>query len=455
MGIFDFAKKKEFAEIEALKNSLSEYVAQVEQLNSDLIKCKKECESYYRFKSIVDLESEKELLVNSIAEIKKQFDEEKITREIEIEKLNNDIKLLLSEALEKKKEVIELDEKILLQEFGFYKPIFDFANSEQYKDRIDAIRTEQKNMILNKRAATCEVVWSVEGSEAKGRAMTEQNIKQIIRSFNNECDVLVSKVKFSNITSYIEKLWKSFEQLNRINSKNRISISTEYAKLKADEIQLAFEYAQKKQEEKEEQRAIREQMREEARLQREIEEARKELEKEKKHYSNALDKINKQISESLNNDEYLFDKKKEIENHLNELNVSIQDIDYREANKKAGYVYVISNIGSFGEGVYKIGMTRRLEPMDRVDELGDASVPFKFDVHAMIFSDDAPKLEAALHRAFDNKKLNMVNNRREFFRVTLDEIEEVVKANYDKTVEFNKTPQAEQYRESMKIIEMM
>ena len=127
----------------------------------------------------------------------------------------------------------------------------------------------------------------------------------------------------------------------------------------------------------------------------------------------------------------------------------MEDIDYREANKKAGYVYIISNIGSFGKDVYKIGMTRRLEPMDRVDELGDASVPFKFDVHAMIFSDDAPKLEAALHHAFDNKKVNMINNRKEFFNVKLEEIEQVVKENHDKLVEFIKTPDAEQYRESM------
>ena len=114
-------------------------------------------------------------------------------------------------------------------------------------------------------------------------------------------------------------------------------------------------------------------------------------------------------------------------------------------------MYVISNIGSFGENIYKIGMTRRLDPQDRVDELGDASVPFRFDVHAMIFSEDAPALEAALHNAFEDKKVNLVNNRKEFFNVTLDEIEKVVKENYDKTVDFIKLPEAEQYRESMMI----
>ena len=131
------------------------------------------------------------------------------------------------------------------------------------------------------------------------------------------------------------------------------------------------------------------------------------------------------------------------------------ELDYREANQRAGYVYVISNIGAFGENVYKIGMTRRLEPTERVDELGDASVPYNFDIHAMIFSDDAPALEAALHRAFEDRKLNMVNTRREFFKVTLDEIKAVVKEHHDKTVEFIDVPSAEQYRESLRIRESM
>ena len=124
-------------------------------------------------------------------------------------------------------------------------------------------------------------------------------------------------------------------------------------------------------------------------------------------------------------------------------------MDYRAANQRAGYVYVISNIGAFGENVYKIGMTRRLNPMDRVDELGDASVPFDFDVHAMVFSDDAPKLEAALHQAFADRKLNYINTRREFFRVSLDEIKQVVKENFDKSVEFIDVAPAEQYRETL------
>ena len=442
MGFFDFLKKKEFAEIETLKK--------------DLDTANNRCKELSKFEDIADLDKEKEHIITAIKEEKDKFEQEKKQNEDTIKSLEEQIISLTKECEEKKSQIIELDDTILLQDFGMYSPVYDFANLEMYKGRLDEIRQQQKNMILAKTAASCSRVWTVDGSLSKGQAMTNQNIKQIVRCFNDECDVLISKVKFNNVMAYIEKIHKSADALNRMNTKNAVSLSSDYVELKVQELKLAYEYARKKQDEKEEQRRIREQMREEARLQKEIEEARKDIEKEQKHYANALDKINKQLV-SCDDEErnLLLEKKAEIEKHLGELQTAIKDIDYREANKRAGYVYVISNIGSFGENVYKIGMTRRLDPMERVDELGDASVPFKFDVHAMIFSDDAPALETALHHAFENRKVNMVNARREFFNVTLDEIEDVVRKNYDKTVDFIKIPQAEQYRESQKIIEQL
>ena len=456
MGVFDFLKHKELTEIALLKKDLEIANEKSERLKADLDASNAMCDKLSKYKEILDIESEKERILSVIQAEKGKYEEEKSNIEKEICRLEEEVKQISNEVEEKKKNVVELDETILLQEFGMYSPIYDFANSEQYKDRLDAIRTEQKNMILYNTAATCTTVWTVNGSEAQGRAMTNQNIKQILRCFNDECDMLISKVKFNNILAYIDKIYKSSEALNRMNTKNAVRLSPDYVKLKVDELQLAYEYSQKKQEEKEEQKRIREQMREEARLQKEIEEARKDIEKEQKHYTNALMKVNKQLADcSETEKDILLEKKIEIEKHLSDLDIAIKDIDYREANKKAGYVYIISNIGSFGENVYKIGMTRRLDPMERVDELGDASVPFKFDVHAMIFSDDAPALETALHHAFEKKKVNMINGRREFFNVTLEEIEQVVKENYDKTVEFVKIPQAEQYRESKKIIEQL
>lgn len=449
MGLFDIFKRKELNLIQTLQKDLE----CAKQKSAEL---EKECGRLSIFSEVADLDKEKKNIISQIACEKESFQEEKKNLILQIESLKIESNNLTESIKEKRKEIVELDETILLQDFGMYSPIYDFATSEEYKDRLDAIRTEQKNMILNKKAATCSEVWTVNGSEAQGRVMTNQNIKQILRCFNDECDMLISKVKFNNVTAFTDKIRKSFDALNRMNSKNAVSLSISYLNLKIEELQLAYEYAVKKQQEKDEQRRIREQMREEAKLQKELEEARKDIEKEQKHYSNALSKINDQLEKCDDVErEVLLEKKAEIENHLSSLDKAMEDIDYRQANKRAGYVYIISNIGSFGENVYKIGMTRRLDPMERVDELGDASVPFKFDVHALIFSDDAPALETALHHAFENKKVNMINGRREFFNVTLDEIEEVVKANYDKTVEFVKVPEAEQYRETKKILEQI
>lgn len=457
MGAFDFLKKKEFEELDKLKTTVT-------SKDNEIAKLKQHIESLSRYEGILDSESkasniitqakqEAEMIINSAKNEVFMLERQSKSLQDEVNTLQMKANALDINIQTKEKEVVELNDKILLQEFGLYTPIYDFANSDQYKDKLDNIRQQQKNMILTKTAATCSQSWTVNGSEAQGRMMTEQNIKQILRCFNDECDILVDKVKFNNIGAFITKMRKSFDALNRMNTKNAVSLSWDYLQLKVEELKLAHEYTLKKQEEKEEQKRIREQLREEAKLQKDIEEARKDIEKEQKHYANALLKLTKQLEVCDDTEkDVLHEKKKEIEQHLTDLDVAIKDIDYREANKKAGYVYIISNIGSFGENVYKIGMTRRLDPMERVDELGDASVPFKFDVHAMIFSDDAPKLEAALHRSFDTKKVNMINSRREFFKVTLDEIEDVVKLNYDKTVEFDRTPEAEQYRESIKIL---
>lgn len=351
--------------------------------------------------------------------------------------------------MSKKSSLIILDEEILVQEFGLYKPMYDFANAEDYKNQLTFIRNQQKTMIKNKTAATGNTNWTVNGSASQGKKMVSDMQKLLLRAFNGECDELISKVKYNNFDSYKKRICSSRDAISKLGIMMGISITEQYLKLKLDELHLAFEYQQKKQEEKEALKEARAEMREAARLQKEIEAQRKKIEKEQTHYKNALLQVLKQIRESPSQD--LLDKKQELEKQLGEIDVAIKDLDYREANQRAGYVYIISNIGAFGENIYKIGMTRRLNPQDRVDELGDASVPFNFDVHAMIFSDDAPALENALHKAFEDKKLNMVNQRREFFNVTLDEIKNVVRKNYDKTVEFIDIPDAQQYRESLKM----
>lgn len=351
-----------------------------------------------------------------------------------------------------KSEAIFFEDAIIFQDFGLYTPRYDFVNAEAYKLQLDKIRTDQKDMIKNDHAITGAKNWTVDGSQAKGTKMVNDMKKLFLRAFNSDCEDVITKVKYNNYEMSVKKIRQSAESIEKLGKTMGLMITSKYINSKIEELHLAFEYRLKIQEEKEAQKEARAELREAAKLQKEIENQRKKIEKEQTHYQTAYEKLLKQLSDNPE-DQDLLNKKAELEQNLSEIEKAIKDVDYREANQRAGYVYIISNIGAFGENVYKIGMTRRLDPQDRIDELGDASVPFNFDVHAMIFSDDAPALENALHKAFEHKKLNMVNQRREFFNVSLDEIKEVVKKNFDQTVEFIDIADAEQYRISQKMKE--
>lgn len=442
MGFFDTFKGKQYkSELEELQGKYEEMQQLLTPEMKDAIALQDKIRElnltiYQKQDAIDQLDADYESKVSAI-------DRDMEKKQKELSKLDDTIK-------SKKSEIINLDDEILVQEFGLYKPSYEFASALDYKEELAKIRARQKDMIKNKLAVSGSTDWQVNGSSAKGKKMVNDTQKLLLRAFNTECDELVSKVKYTNFDAYLNRIYKSAEAISKLGTIMNISIRNAYLDLKVKELRLAFEYQQKKQEEKEAQRAARAEMREAARLQKEIEAQRKKIEKEQTHYQTAYVHLLEQLKNSPD-DADLLEKKTALENQLQDIDKAMKDIDYREANQRAGYVYVISNIGAFGPDVYKIGMTRRLDPQDRVDELGDASVPFNFDVHAMIFSDDAPALESALHRAFEDRKLNMVNTRREFFHVTLDEIKEVVKKNYDKTVEFVDVPDAEQYRISQKM----
>ena len=364
-----------------------------------------------------------------------------------IANLNTQISKLDQEILDKRKQLAVFEVDINALDYGLYKPTFEFANSDLYKEELKKLRDKQKQCIKNDNAAFGNTNWQVNGSAAQGRTMVNNYKKLLLRAFNVECDDIVANVKVSNLDRSIERIEKISEQISKLGKTMAIGISPGYVRLKIDEVKLALDYQQKKQEEKERQKELRAQEREEAKVLKEIEEERKRLKKEQTHYENALKTVLAQIEKNGETVE-LLEKKSQLESQINDTSKAIEDVDYREANRKAGYVYIISNIGAFGENVYKIGMTRRLDPQERVDELGDASVPFNFDIHAMIFTEDAPGLETALHNAFESKKLNKINTRREFFTVSLDEIKTEVRKNFDKTVEWIDIPEAEQYRQS-------
>ncbi len=435
MGFFN---KKELKRIDELEKENAEYLSRIEQLGG---------------KELIDIQNE----INELQQAKLNAEKNIQEKNKELLDIKRKINSAVSELNEKKEKINELDLDLYAMDFGIYTPKYNCMNSEEYAAKIKENRNKQKEMIKNKTALNYSDNWTLDGSLAKGQALNNDNMKMYLRAFNNECDSLISKVKFNNFDKIEERINKCAKALNKLNQRNKISVSPRYLLLKTDELHLVHEYNCKKQEEKDAMRAAREEEREQAKLQKEIEEARKSIAKEKKHYENAKEKFIQQL-EKCSTDEERNDiqlKINEIDIKLAEISKNLENIDYREANKRAGYVYVISNIGSFGEGIYKIGMTRRLVPMDRVDELGDASVPFRFDVHAMIFSDDAPTLENTLHKAFDDRKVNMINGRKEFFKVTLKEIEDVVKANHEKLIEFNEIPDAEQYRETCKIKEAL
>jgi hypothetical protein len=360
----------------------------------------------------------------------------------------------LNQQIESKKgEIIELDEAILFESFALYKPRFKFLTSDEYKNRLDACREAQKQLIKSGQAVVANENWTVNNSRSEGKKMVNDMKKLLLRSFNNECDYCVDNVKFNNMEVNEKRIEKSHEALTKLGRIMQARITEAYKELKYEELYLAFEYQQKKQAEKEEQKRVREELREQQKLEQEIRQARERIAKEKKHYLQAIKELESKLQDATNDSDRLkiTEKLDELRGQCSELEKEEKTIDYREQNAKAGYVYVISNIGAFGEGVYKIGMTRRLEPMERVDELGDASVPFSFDVHALIFSNNAPVLEAKLHEHFYKSRINKINNRKEFFRADISEIEKVVKENYDKVVDIVKDAAAEQYRESLRV----
>lgn len=442
MGLFN---KKELKQIEDLENEISKLNMHIKQIGAkSYIEIK---ESEEQIKADIEIQKQK-----ASEEIEKHVQKaEKDLSDIKKEKdtLQSELDQIKAKIIDKKKDLFNIEEELLMQSFGFYTPKYDCMNSDEYAERIKKNRDKQKALVKAKNALTYYDGWVLDDSRSKGTAMNNDNMKMVLRAFNNECDVLIDKVKFNNIDKIKRQIQKSANAIDKLNQRNRITIKLSYINLKIEELELVHEYRVKKQDEKEAMKAARAEEREQAKLQKEIEEARKAIRKEQSHYETERDRLIEQLSNASDEEKLLIkDKLETIENQLKEIEKNLEEVDYREANQKAGYVYIISNIGSFGEGIYKIGMTRRLEPQDRVDELGDASVPFTFDVHAMIFSDDAPKLEAALHNAFEDRKVNLINGRKEFFKVSLEEIEKVVKENHDKLIEFKKTPDAEQYRES-------
>ncbi|OFN02795.1 hypothetical protein HMPREF2626_01420 [Aerococcus sp. HMSC062A02] len=277
--------------------------------------------------------------------------------------------------------------------------------------------------------------------------------KQITRAFNAEADHQISNVTTKNIDTVRKRIVRSFEQLNKLYEIDSVSLPKKFLDIKLEKLELAYRYQVARMTEKELLKAKKEEIREQQRAEQELQAKKKKIEKDEKQFNNELSRLMKYMSQSSNDVETQIyaDKIKELQAKIDELTAEKEKVSNLEATPKAGFVYIISNIGSFGENIFKIGMTRRLEPMDRINELSSASVPFPFDVHALIFTEDAPALENSLHQYFRDNEVNKVNHRKEFFKTDIESIKELVHKEYDQTATFIESPEAEQYYETLNI----
>jgi hypothetical protein len=339
-------------------------------------------------------------------------------------------------------DVVETREVMLLQEVGVYEYRHPLSDAIAYKARLDQVKGRIKAMATAGGGAVLATTsWQVNGSARAGAAMVRDFSKLMLRAYNAEADNCVRTLKPYTVDASILRLSKTREVIARLGKTMSIRIADPYHAIRVEELELTADYVAKKEEEKERIREERERQREEDIARREFEQEKARLLKEHAHYTTALERMR-----AAGDSEGVAT----AEERLTQLAGAIAGVESRQANVRAGYVYVISNIGAFGERMVKVGMTRRLDPMDRVHELGDASVPFRFDVHAVIFSDDAVRLEASLHNSLAHQKVNLVNARREFFYATPSEVRDLlIGVSGDHLVEYNEAPEALEWRQSI------
>jgi hypothetical protein len=304
-------------------------------------------------------------------------------------------------------------------------------------------RQKTKFMAQSGLAAKCDYV-------ENNRKTTAINF--VTDAFNGKVDTILSNLKSTNHGVLKQKITDAYVLVNNLGEAFRNAVITpEYLNARLDELKwgvLAFELKEK---EKEEQRLIKEQIREEERARRDYEKAIKEAAKEEETLMKLMEKAKLQLQEASEQQKAEYEAKLiDLEKKLQEAEEKNQRALSMAQQTKSGHVYIISNIGSFGEDVYKIGMTRRLDPLDRVKELGDASVPFSFDVHSMIFSDDAPKLESELHKIFNKTQMNKVNSKKEFFKVNIKDIKNQIET-MGIHAKWTMLAEAKEYRESLVI----
>jgi hypothetical protein len=418
-----------------------------------------------RFASVLDVEDE-------VAKARESADIAKAEAARVIASLNAEMDTIrakyttgLAKYEELSKTVRSLEESLDSIDLGLYKPHFTYADSESYKRAIDDIRQEQKDMIRNGRATICGATLTVmkewqggkhttviAGSTRDGERLASQMQKLMLRAFNAESESAIANVSWNNYNVMQARIDKAFEALNKLGAMLQVQLSPPYLNARLQELKLVFESAEKKQQERVEQRRLREEQREEERVQHELQREQEAAEKDATEYEKAIAKAQRDLASARDSE------REAMQSRITALEADLAAAIMRKERAiaqaqltKAGHVYIISNIGAFGEGVVKIGLTRRLEPEERIRELGDASVPFPFDTHALIYSENAPELEAKIQERFWGQRLNWSNDRKEFFKVDLHEVQNAL-TEFGLQTELLMVPEARDYRETLALI---
>lgn len=360
------------------------------------------------------------------------------TRIALLEAENAQLRQQLSEASSSAEPYIELSDARVLQDVGIYRYHHPLENAAAFRDRLTDLEARIAELVAADRAIVKSNAFTFDNSLAKGRRMTNDLAKLMLRAYNAEADNSIRSLRLGNVQTAKRRLEASRASIAKLGALMEMHISDEFHQLRLEEIGLTADWLMKKQEEKEAEREERARLREERRVERELAEERARLDKERSHLVNALQAI--RASGATDPD---------LEHRLESIDEAIAQNDFRAANIRAGYIYVISNRGAFGEDVVKIGLTRRLEPTERVDELSGAAVPFRFDIHTLYFSEDAVTLENELHKHFASRALNQANPRKEFFFASPSEVREILAEKVGNLLEFNDQAEATEYYQSL------
>jgi len=342
------------------------------------------------------------------------------------------------DAMASASDLVVLDDERVLQDVGIYRYHHPLENAAAYKERLAELGARIADLVKAKGAIEMSNLFTFDNSLAKGRAMANDLGKLMLRAYNAEVDNSLRSLRAGNVITAKRRIDASRAAIMKLGRMMQMQISDAFHSLRLEEIELTADYLMMKQEEREAALEERARLREERKVAAELAEERARLDKERDHLLNALEALRSSGSSDA-----------ELERKLSEIDDAIAQNDYRAANIRAGYVYVISNRGAFGVNVVKIGLTRRLEPLDRVNELGGASVPFRFDVHALFFAEDAVTIEAELHQHFAARRVNYVNARKEFFFASPEEVRAVLISKVGSLLEFTEHAESTEYLQSV------